>query len=507
MTGHEHREAVNADADTRGGRHTIFECAHEIVVDNHRLVIALIGKLHLIHKAVVLIDGVVELGIGIRQLFAVDHQLKTLGQTGLIAVHLRKRRHLHWVVSNERRLNKRTLAGLAEDLINELTFAHRFFYFYAHFLSHFADLLFRHIAEVEAGLLLDGIEDRQTAIRCLEIHLIFADLHLGGAVYGDGNLLEEVLRKTHHPVVVFILNVELHAGELGVVVAVHPLVAEIASDLIYTLKTAYNQALEVELGSNTQIHIGVERVVVGDKRTSTCATCNLLQDRGLNLGVACFVEDATHGAEDCSTLEECVFYALVDNQIHITLTIALLGVVESVIRHTIFVLHDRQRAERFCENSELLGMHRNLAHLGAENKTFDTDDIADIEQFLEYHVIHLLLSRGGRLTFGRRSLNIVAAHIHLNAALRVLKLNKRSLTHDAFAHESAGNTNSVACVPFSFFARCRHLNSTILVSGKVDEISFDFYRMTSHFIFRCGVGVNAQIAHGLKRAASYLFLF
>ena len=215
--------------------------------------------------------------------------------------------------------------------------------------------------------------------------------------------------------------------------------------------------------------------MVGDKRTSTCATCNLLQDRGLNLGIACFVEDATHGAEDGSTFEESVFHALVDNQIHIALTIALLGVVEAIIRYTIFILHDRQRTERLSENGKFFGMYRNLAHLGAENKTFNTDDIADIEQFLEYHVIHLLLSRGGRLTFGRRSLNIVAAHIYLNAAFRILNLNKRSLAHDTLAHKTACNTNSIACIPLALFARCRRLHYTILIGGKIDKICLDFY--------------------------------
>ena len=43
--------------------------------------------------------------------------------------------------------------------------------------------------------------------------------------------------------------------------------------------------------------------------------------------------------------EEGVFYPFVDHQIHIALTIALLGVVETIIRYTIFILHDWKRTE------------------------------------------------------------------------------------------------------------------------------------------------------------------
>ena len=80
---HEHHKAVDADADTARRRHTILQSAQEVVVDYHSLVVALVGKTHLFLEAFLLVNGVVELRVGIGQLLSVDHQLETLGQPGL----------------------------------------------------------------------------------------------------------------------------------------------------------------------------------------------------------------------------------------------------------------------------------------------------------------------------------------------------------------------------------------------------------------------------------------
>ena len=83
---------------------------------------------------------------------------------------------------------------------------------------------------------------------------------------------------------------------------VHTLVAENTADLVYALQTAYDQALEVQLGRNTQIHINVQRVVVGNERTSRSTTSNRLQCRCLYLGIACLVEHTAQCAHYSSTL-------------------------------------------------------------------------------------------------------------------------------------------------------------------------------------------------------------
>ena len=177
------------------------------MVDHHCFVIALGSQLHLLHKALVLVDRVIQLRVGISQLFAVYHQFEAFGESGFAAMHLRERGHLHRIIGDERRLDKLSLAGLAEDLVDKFAFAHVLGIFNPQALGKGAQFIFRHSGYILAGLLFDSIQDRQTTIGRFEIDLMVAYLHLGCAVDSDGNLLQQLLGERHHPVVVLVLNI------------------------------------------------------------------------------------------------------------------------------------------------------------------------------------------------------------------------------------------------------------------------------------------------------------
>ena len=78
-------------------------------------------------------------------------------------MHLGERRHLHGIVGDERGLDERALAGLAENLVDELALARCL----VHGLNlqlvdgYVAYLLLAQAVEVVACLLLDGVEDGQ----------------------------------------------------------------------------------------------------------------------------------------------------------------------------------------------------------------------------------------------------------------------------------------------------------------------------------------------------------
>ena len=215
-----------------------------------------------------------------------------------------------------------------------------------------------------------------------------AMLHLRGTVVdGLADGLEQLLGEGHHPVVVLILHIELHAGKLGVVELVHTLVAEVLTDLIDTLKSAYDQSLQIELGGDTHVHIDVEGVEMGDEGAGRGASGDGLEGRGLYLGIAVAVEEGAHGAEHGGTLEEGVLHAVVDDEIDIAATGAQLGVVKLVVGHAVLVLDDGQRLEALRQEDELLGVDADLAHLGLEDEATHADEVADVEQFLEDYVV------------------------------------------------------------------------------------------------------------------------
>ena len=122
---HEHAKTIDADADARCGRHAILQGAQKVLIDNHSLVVAFVGQFHLLFKTFLLIDGVVEFGVGIGQLLAVHHEFETLGEAGFRAVHLREWAHLHGIIGDEGGLDESAFTELTKDFVDELAFAKR----------------------------------------------------------------------------------------------------------------------------------------------------------------------------------------------------------------------------------------------------------------------------------------------------------------------------------------------------------------------------------------------
>ena len=158
-------------------------------------------------------------------------------------MHFGQRGHLDGIVDDKGGLNERTLAEFAEDFVYQFALAHGVIDLEVELLAHLADFLLGLAFQVVTCLFLNGLEDGQTAVRRLEADDLPVDFGLGLAVDGDTDCLEQLFGERHHPVIVLVLHVQLHAGELGIVVAVHALVAEILADFIHTLKTADNQSL------------------------------------------------------------------------------------------------------------------------------------------------------------------------------------------------------------------------------------------------------------------------
>ena len=81
--GEEHDAAVDADAHTARGGHTVFHSIEEVLVQHFGLVVAALTLLHLLHEAAALVDGVIQLGVGIAHLAAADEELEALGEPGV----------------------------------------------------------------------------------------------------------------------------------------------------------------------------------------------------------------------------------------------------------------------------------------------------------------------------------------------------------------------------------------------------------------------------------------
>ena len=173
-------------------------------------------------------------------------------------MHLRQRTHLDRIVDDEGRLYKRSFTEFAKDFVDEFTLTHGVVDLHLQLLADRADLLLALTLQVVTGLLLDGLQNRQTTVGSLEVDLLAIYLNHGCSVHGQTDLLEQLFGEAHHPVVVLVLHIELHTGKLRIVGTVHTFVTEVLADLIDTFETADNQTLQIELRSNTEIEINIQ---------------------------------------------------------------------------------------------------------------------------------------------------------------------------------------------------------------------------------------------------------
>ena len=116
--------------------------------------------------------------------------------------------------------------------------------------------------------------------------------------------------------------------------------------------------------------------MVSCEGTCACAAGDGLQNRCFHFRIAGFVQYGTHGLDDCGALQECFFDAVVHDEVYVTLAVTQFRVVERVVSHAVLIFYDRKRLDALGKNGQLLGMDADFAHLGAEYKAFDADEVA-----------------------------------------------------------------------------------------------------------------------------------
>ncbi len=96
-------------------------------------------------------------------------------------------------------------------------------------------------------------------------------------------------------------------------------------------------------------------------------------------------KEPSHRRNDFCPLDKYILDLRVHDQINIALPVAKLLVRERIVDDNISLLIlclfcNRQRTKRLCQQLDFLCMNRNFSHLRAEDKTFDANDVADIQQ-------------------------------------------------------------------------------------------------------------------------------
>ena len=246
-------------------------------------------------------------------------------------------------------------------------------------------------------------------------------LHGHGAQGLLRHLADQVLGEVHDLVAADIGLVQLQHRELRVVPGADAFVAEIAVDLVDALEAAHHQALEVELGRHAQVHLHVQRVVVGHERARRGAAGEVVHHRGLDLEEAARVEPAPDRGDDARALDEDLARFGRHHQVDVALAVALLHVGQAMPLVG-------QRAQRLGQQAQALDLDRQLAGAGAHQGALGADDVAHVP------ALERLVAVAQRLGLQEQ----------LDAAADVLDLRERGLAHQALGEHAPGQDHAAA---------------------------------------------------------------
>ena len=235
-----HGAAVDAEAQAAGGRHTVLQRHDEVLVHHVGLLVAVgaLGGLRL--EALVLVDGVVQLGEGVAHLAAADERLVALRQLRLGGAALGQGTDLHGVHGDEGGLHQRLLHLLIKRLVQGVApgVGHAV-HVHAHAPGQLHALVVVADAghEVRAGDVLHRVGHGHARPAGSQVDVVAQPLDLVAAVDLLARAGEDALQNIHHAVQVGVGLVQLAGGELGVMLGVHTLVAAVS----YTHRDVYKR--------------------------------------------------------------------------------------------------------------------------------------------------------------------------------------------------------------------------------------------------------------------------
>ena len=208
------------------------------------LLVALGKHLLLGGKAGTLVDGVVQLGIGICHLPAVHKELKALHIVRILRLLLGERRDLNGVIHHKGGLDQVLLYIRLKEQIENIALLVALLILDLVGVRRSAGLLQGvYLLKINAAVLLDRVYHGDAGKGLGQIHLNAVISNLGGAQHSLGHMAIHPLGQVHHTVIIGICLVQLHQGEFRVMASIHAFVTEHAPDLIHTLQAAYNQPL------------------------------------------------------------------------------------------------------------------------------------------------------------------------------------------------------------------------------------------------------------------------
>ncbi len=117
----------------------------------------------------------------------------------------------------------------------------------------------------------------------------------------------------------------------------HPLISEIFAKFIHTFYSTYDKPLEIKFIGNTHVQGHIKRIVMCLERPSRSTTIEWLQNRCFNFQISLLIEVVPHRIVHLGPVFKYLAYVRVDDEVNITLTIALFRICKCIMHHTLSI--------------------------------------------------------------------------------------------------------------------------------------------------------------------------
>ncbi len=323
----------------------------------------------LLVEAALLFFRIVDLRVRVPELHPGGEVLEALGQLWVVVHEPRERRELDRVPVDDRRLDQARLDEVAERVVDELGPVLVGARVHASLLEPRAKLLGVARPELE---LLERVDEADALPGCLQVDLVAPERRDRRPEDLERDALEQLLDPRHRVAVVGVRLVPLEHRELRLVLVRDALVAEVLADLVDALEPSDDQALQVELGRDPQVEIGVELVRMRHERVREGPTEARLQDGRLDLDEALLVEVAADRRDDARPQQEELARVVVHEQVEVALAVARLPVGDTMERV-------RERAPVRREHLERVDGERGLAAPRLRRPAGDPDHVTEMD--------------------------------------------------------------------------------------------------------------------------------
>ena len=220
--------------------------------------------------------------------------------------------------------------------------------------------------------------------------------------------------------------VQLHGGELRVVLGIHALVAENPADLVHPIHAAHNEPLQGQFRGDAHVHIDIQRVVVGDKGTGGSAAGDGVQHGGLHLNVAHAVQIVAQVLDELGADDKIPLDLGIHHQVNVALT-----ETGFLVGQTVEFIGQGQQG--LAQQGDDLGADGNFLGLRLEDLALHADDVANVI-LLEAVVFFLA--------------QLVDLHEDLDAAGAILQIAEHDLALTALAHQTSRDLDGLALEGF-----------------------------------------------------------